>query len=134
VNSSYYVLIDSSVWIDFFRGSKNDLLEGYIKEGLAVTNEIILTELAPALIKNNQTEIVESLQTLPCIPLDVDWDIIRKYQLINLENGINKVGIPDLMILQQVISNRMSIFSLDKHFRLMSEVLEFELITGKLPI
>jgi len=30
------------------------------------------------------------------LPLEINWEQIRDYQLINLQNGINKVGIPDL--------------------------------------
>jgi len=41
---------------------------------------------------------------------------------MNLKNGINKVGIPDLMILQQVIEQKMSLFSFDAFTKLTSPV------------
>ena len=63
------------------------------------------------------------------IPLTIDWEIIRDYQLMNLQNGINKVGIPDLIILQQVIDQKITLFSFDKHFRLMQAYLNFELMS-----
>jgi len=47
---------------------------------------------------------------------------------MNLQNGINNVGIPDLIILQQVIGQKISLFSFDKHFKLMQNHLNFELI------
>lgn len=40
-------------------------------------------------------------------------------QLTCLRNGINKVGIPDLIIAQHAIQNNLSLFSLDKHFTLL---------------
>ncbi|MEX0905048.1 MAG: hypothetical protein WD604_08925 [Balneolaceae bacterium] len=61
------------------------------------------------------------------IPLTLDWQIIREYQLMNLNNGINKVGIPGLIILQQVIDQKIAFFSFDKHFIMMQRHLNFEL-------
>jgi predicted nucleic acid-binding protein len=87
-----------------------------------------LTELEPTLRLNNETDILEGLKAIEMIPLNIDWDIIRDYQLMNLKNGINRVGIPDLMILQQVIERKISLFSFDKHFKLMQNHLHFELL------
>lgn len=49
---------------------------------------------------------------------------------MNLKNGINKVGIPDLIIIQQVVDQKISLFSFDKHFKLMQNHLTFDLMTG----
>jgi predicted nucleic acid-binding protein len=122
------VLVDSSVWVEYFRTGLEDQLDQLIAEDLIVTNDIILTELIPALALQQQAKVIESLRSLDIIPLQIDWDLIRRYQLINLENGINKVGIPDLIILQQTIEHSLILFSLDKHFRLMSNHYEFKLI------
>ena len=63
------------------------------------------------------------------IPLNIDWDIIRDYQLMKLKNGLNKVGITDLLILQQVIQQKITLYSFDKNFKLMQKHLNFNLIT-----
>jgi predicted nucleic acid-binding protein len=127
--SRYRVLIDSSVWIQYFKSGGLEKLDRLIEEDLACINELILTELAPALMLKNETDILEGLQTISMIPLNVDWDIVRDYQLMNLKNGINKVGIPDLIILQQVIDEKITLFSLDKYFKLMQGQLTFDLIS-----
>jgi len=127
--SPYNVLIDSSVWIEYLKSGGLKKLDRLIEEDLACINEIILTELAPSLLLKNEIEILEGLKAIEMIPLNVDWDIIRDYQLMNLKNRVNKVGIPDLIILQQVIEQKMSLFSFDKHFKLMQNHLQFELIT-----
>ena len=127
--SRYRVLIDSSVWIEYFRQGGLEKLDRIIEEDLACINELILTELAPALLLKNETELLEGLQAIEMIPLNVDWDIVRDYQLMNLKNGINKVGIPDLIILQQVIDEKITLYSLDKHFKLMQGRLNFDLIS-----
>jgi len=127
--SKYKVLVDSSVWIRYFKSGGIESLDRLIEENLVCINEIILTELAPALIKKKENEVLSGLLAIEMIPLNLDWEIIRRYQLMNLENGINKLGIPDLMIMQQVIEEKLTLFSFDKHFKLMQNHLNFELIT-----
>lgn len=127
--SAYKVLIDSSVWIEYFNSGGFQKLDRLIEEDLACINELILTELAPSLMMKNETDIIEGLESIEMIPMNIDWDIVRDYQLMNLQNGINKVGIPDLIILQQVIDQKITLFSLDKHFKMMQNHLNFELIS-----
>lgn len=126
--SGYRVLVDSSVWIEYFKSGNLPLLDQMILEDLVCTNELILTELSPFLEHKGKFDIVEDLQELETIPLSIDWSLIRKYQVLNLQNEVNKVGIPDLIILQQVIQEKISLFTFDKHFKLMQDYLNFELI------
>jgi predicted nucleic acid-binding protein len=121
------VLVDTSVWIDFFRGS-DTRLDRLIEEDLVVTNEVILTELIPALRMHDQIELIDNLTALESIELSVDWDLIREMQVINLKNGVNKIGIPDIMIAQQCIENHLTLYSFDKHFTLMQDYFEFQMI------
>lgn len=127
--SRYKVLIDSSVWIEYFRHGNIPLIDKLLEEGFAVINDLILTELQPILIHRKRQDILEGLLALERIPMRIDWEMIRAYQLLNLQNGINKVGIPDLLILQQVIDEKISLFSFDKDFQLMQDFLYFELIS-----
>lgn len=122
------VLVDSSVWIDFFRSDRSSPLDLYLEEDLISTNDIILSELLPKLQLERKTSIINGLISLTKVPLDIDWDLIRYYQILNLKNGINKVGVTDLIILQQVIGEKLTLFSYDKHFRLMQNFLKFDLI------
>src|SRR5690606_13477257 len=95
------VLIDSSVWIEYFRSGEIPVLDRLIEEDLACTNELILTELVPVLAHQRRHDIVEGLEALEVIPLNINlninWEILRKYQILKLRNGVNKVGIPDLI-------------------------------------
>lgn len=126
--SRYKVLVDSSVWIDFLRSGINPKLERLIEEDMICINELILTELLPAINHQGRNDVAESFGSIEKIPLRIDWTVIRELQLMNLKNGINKVGIPDLIILQQVIEEKITFFSLDKHFKLMRSFLNYELI------
>ena len=127
--SRYSVLVDSSIWISWFKNGEHPKLDILIQENLVCTNEIILTELLPVLKKQGENEIIDSLLSFPRIPDKIDWDIIREYQNTNLTSGINKVGIPDLMILHQVISQRITLFSTDNHFKLMNKLYRFDLMS-----
>lgn len=124
----YRVLVDSSVWIDYFKSGNIPLLDQMIREDLVCINDLILTELSPFLEHRGRHDILENLLELEKIPLSIDWQLIQKYQLLNLQKGVNKVGIPDLIIMQQVIQERIALFSFDKHFKFMQAYLNFELI------
>ena len=122
------VLVDSSVWIDFFKGKQTELFDELLTENMVSTNELILSELLPILQFKKQTEIIEGLLALPLIPVTIDWCIIREMQLENIKNGVKKVGIPDLIILQQVIQKKLHFLSFDKHFKLMKHHFDFTLL------
>lgn len=128
--SNYKVLIDSSVWIEYFKNGNIPLIDQLLKEGFACINDVILTELEPVLKHRKRLDILEGLNAIEKVPLKIDWEIIKTYQLLNLQNGINKVGIPDLIILQQVLSEKITLFSFDKHFKMMNKFLSFELLSN----
>ncbi|EMY77142.1 toxin-antitoxin system, toxin component, PIN family [Leptospira weilii serovar Ranarum str. ICFT] len=80
-----------------------------------------MSELVPFLKLRKQSKIIASLEAIERFPLEIDWGQIIEYQISNLRNGINKVGIPDLIIAQNVIQNKAMLFTLDKHFKQMSK-------------
>ena len=67
------------------------------------------------------------LRTVHNIPINLNWDEIINYQTLNLKNGINRVGIPDLIILQNAINNDLELYSADKHFKLMEKIHKLKL-------
>ena len=115
------VLVDSSVWIEYFRGSgSGSALNHLIDENLVVVNDLILAELLPALHMRRQRKLISLLKEVARRPVDVDWDDIVQLQITCLRNGINKVGIPDLIIAQHAIRNGLELLSRDKHFSQLS--------------
>lgn len=127
--SRYKVLVDSSVWIQYFRSGDIPLLDRLLEEELVCTNELIPTELLPVLRHRKGQEVSEGLSALEKVPLKISWEVIREYQELNLQNGLNQVGIPDLIIVQQVIEEKITLFSFDKHFKLMNRFLKFDLLS-----
>ena len=52
------VLVDSSIWIDYFKSGENsEKLDYLIDENLVIINEIILAELLPLLALKREQKI-----------------------------------------------------------------------------
>lgn len=124
-----HILVDSSVWISYFRDKNaHKRLDELIENNQICTNELILAELLPYLHIKKQNEIVDLMLELPKASLIINWEFIVHLQIGNLKNGINRVGIPDLILVNHVIANNLILFSEDKHFKLMQEHANFELL------
>jgi predicted nucleic acid-binding protein len=122
------VLVDTSVWIEYFRrGRDSDKLDFLIDENLLVSNDLILAELVPFLKIRNQGQIIELLCDIDKLKLSIDWSQIIGYQYKCLKNGLNGIGIPDLIIAQNAKQNDCQIFSLDNHFSRMKAILGLQI-------
>lgn len=122
------ILVDSSIWIDFLRNTgRADELEFLIEENIVVTNEIILAELIPPLNIQKQIKLISLLREIKRQVISIDWDEIIRFQTVCLANGINGVGIPDLIIAQNALQGRLKLMTNDKHFRLLTSCIGIEL-------
>ena len=93
------VLVDSSIWIDYFRsGGNSSHLDKLIDENIIVVNDIILAELIPFMKMKKQYKLIESLEAIQKTNLDINWAEIIHFQTQCLAFGANGMGIPDLMI------------------------------------
>jgi predicted nucleic acid-binding protein len=123
------VLVDSSVWISYFRGDRNAIkLNQFLDSNQVVINNLILAELLPFLKLNNQTNLINLMNLIKKVDLSINWNEIIELQYKNIQNGINKVGIPDLIILQSALQNDFFLFTYDKHFELMSKIFPVKMI------
>ncbi|MEE9494532.1 MAG: PIN domain-containing protein [Gammaproteobacteria bacterium] len=123
------VLVDTSIWIDYFKeGNELTDLDALIDENLVVTNDLILAELIPYLKVKKQFTVIKLLQEISRIPLQINWDEIIEFQVRCLKAGANGVGIPDLIIAQNAKANNCKIYSIDKHFRLLKQVIKVKLL------
>ena len=126
------VLVDTSIWIDYFRGGDNSKdIDFLIDENIIVTNEIILAELIPYLKIKKQLKVINLLHEVNRLPLNIHWEEIIEFQVKCLKGGANGVGIPDLIIAQNAKQNSCEIYSLDKHFRLLNQVMKVNLYVQK---
>ena len=123
------VLVDTSVWIEYFRNGNNfEKLDFLIDENLVATNDLILAELIPFLKVRNQGKLINLLYKINKYEIVVNWGQIIDYQYSCLKKGLNGIGIPDLIIVQNAKQNHCSIYSLDNHFNLMENILNIQLI------
>ena len=122
------VLVDTSIWIKYFRNGNNfEKLDFLIDENLIVINDLILAELIPFLKIRNQRKLINLLKKINKLEIVVNWEQIIDYQYKCLKNGINGIGISDLIIAQNAKQNHCSIYSLDNHFKPMKEILKINL-------
>lgn len=122
------VLVDTSVWIEYFRsGNNSEKLDFLIDENLLVTNDLILAELIPFLKVQNKKIIIDLLLNIKKLGLSINWKQIIEYQYKCLKNGLNGVGIPDLIIAQNAKQNHCEIYSLDNHFSLMKDIIHLQI-------
>ena len=122
------VLVDTSIWIEYFRtGNNSEKLDFLIDENLIVINDLILAELVPSLRARNQRRIVKLLYNINKLELSINWDQLIEFQFKCFKNGLNGIGIPDLIVAQNAKQNHCEIYSLDSHFKLMKDILRLQL-------
>jgi len=118
------ILVDTSIWVDYFRsGLRSNHLDFLIDENLIVTNDIILTELIPFLKVKKKIKVIQLLNSILKFPLQIDWEEIIQFQIKCLKSRINKIGIPDLIIAQNLKQNNCHIYSFDKHFKRLQKII-----------
>ena len=124
------VLVDTSVWIDYWRGGPHGkTLDILIDKNLIVINEIILSEILPTLTVQGHKELAALLRLLPVHPVSIDWDEIRLMQIQCLKKGFNGSGIPDLIVAQNAIEHNTLLYTLDKHFRWLTQTTPLKLFS-----
>jgi len=123
------VLVDTSVWIEYFRRGNNfEKLDFLIDENLVVINDLVLAELIPFLKIGNQRKVIKLLNHINKLEIHIEWDQLIEFQYKCLKNGLNGVGIPDLITIQNAKQNHCEIYSLDNHFKLIKNIVKIKLI------
>ena len=126
------ILVDTSVWIEYFRGKSkkvveeiNNLLE---TRSIAICGVIIGELLAGARNKEFQSKIIHLRYVCKVIGDSLnDWieaGILNK----EIQKKGKRVGLTDCYIAQIAIKNRISVWSYDKDFKVISEVSKLHLI------
>jgi predicted nucleic acid-binding protein len=78
--------------------------------------------LIPAINHKRKDKLKDLLLSLTKNPININWNQIIYMQTVNLRNGINKVGIADLIIAQNAIDNNLELYTLDKHFSFLNDL------------
>jgi predicted nucleic acid-binding protein len=102
---------------------KYSFIDLLLDQNRVCTNDVILSELVPSITHKKELRLAGLLTNIYTFPLTIDWNEIRAFQLMNLKNGNNNIGISDIIIAQNSIQNNLEIVTEDKHFLLMSSYL-----------
>jgi predicted nucleic acid-binding protein len=117
-------LIESSAWIEYFKGNKKYFyITDLINNNAICTNEIILAELLPSIIHKKENKLADLLNSLKKYYLTMNWYEILNLQVMNLKYGNNNIGIPDIIIVQNCMQNNLKLITNDKHFYAMAKYL-----------
>ncbi|GHV96689.1 twitching motility protein PilT [Spirochaetia bacterium] len=124
------VLIDSSVWIEYFRGNKAyQFIKVLIYNNMTCTNDLILTELLPSIRRKKEMHLEELLNSITKYEVKINWQELQDFQLLNFKHGYNNIGVTDLIIAQNCLRNNLNIIAEDKHFKEMAEYLPLKIFT-----
>ena len=114
------VLIDTSIWIEFFNRDSSqpgDLLQQLLLEGRAATTGIILTELLQGAKLEKEFEAILSI--VSAVPV-LEATLETWVQAGRISFGLRRKGITipttESVIATIAIQNECQVFSLDPHF------------------
>jgi predicted nucleic acid-binding protein len=114
------VLVDTSVWISFFRHADSEVsakLKQLLKSAAPVYTGIIAMELYRGAKLKKETDALEELLTsIECIVTKEEYfHAAGRLGHVLTQRGIT-VGTVHLLISQIAIANNIMLFTLDKHF------------------
>ncbi len=129
------VVIDTSIWIEYFKGSEPAaaVIDDQVKYDLYVTGPII-AELIQGMKTESERDLFRALiESLPRLSIsDQDWVAAGQIGSELREKGVT-VPLPDLLIYRVALSNDCAIFTLDKHFKMITKALNQKIEIINLP-
>jgi predicted nucleic acid-binding protein len=121
-------LIDTSAWVKFFRRGKEnsqvaDEVELLLNDDMAFYTEPVYLELlVGAKVPDGIERLKQSFLNLPLLQVGAeDWQQASQLALSLRESGL-RVDIVDLVVAATAISNEVTLFHHDKHFRWIAGV------------
>lgn len=121
------VLVDSSVWIDYFNGKTKEPLHTLLNNSQVCVSDVVLSEVLPILIFKKQEEACDLLLSVPQYETKVTWQEAMEAQVQNLKCGINGVNLLDILIALNAKKNDLAILTFDKHFALMKDAINISI-------
>jgi len=122
------ILIDSSIWIEYFRGKSDvgEVVDRLIDEDRAVIIGPIISELVQGLKdKTKVKELISNFEALPYIDIKKsNWVDIGILALNLKKKGIN-IPFTDMIIAAIATKYHLYVYSLDKHFNLVTGLLKY---------
>ncbi|MBM3156524.1 MAG: PIN domain-containing protein [Chloroflexi bacterium] len=124
------VLIDTSIWVEYFRGKDQELVESVknlIRTRRATLCGIVLSELLAGVRTKKIRDILkQTLDALEYVEVSRDtWTSAGELSDSLRRQGIS-VPLTDLILAALALENNVELFTLDSHFRRIAEIKQFK--------
>lgn len=123
------LLVDTSIWIEYFKGKKKvlDIIHDKNNFEIFITGPIITELIQGIKTQKEKARFTICINALPKLQIDDnDW-----VNAGNLGNSLRKKGITvpllDLIIFSIAKKNNCVLFTLDKHFQIIKDALQIEI-------
>ena len=126
------IVVDTSVWIEYFKGVDYPTLDKALKDGNVLLPPIVLAELLCANQKSIQKkEFLSFLEELKFVNCNFDhWARVGEFRFFFAKKGIT-ISTPDAHIAQTCIDGGHALMSNDKIFLQIAKVIKLNLIKSK---
>lgn len=107
------ILVDSSVWIDFFRrGSSASPLARLLGDGEALTHPFVIGELALGYLGRRRRQVLADLRLLPILPVLAEPEV---HQLVETRDlASTGIGWVDVHLLASALATGARVWTLDR--------------------
>ena len=116
------ILVDTSVWIDYFRGVVNpqsEKLDALLGVEQVLTGDLILTEVLQGFVSgrdfNQARELLASMPLVPLLGEDIALQAARNFRKLRTL-GITIRKTIDTLIATSCIEKGLSLLYIDRHF------------------
>lgn len=119
------VLVDTSVWIDFFRNEKGrtgDLLDTLLEEDRVLLCGVVEMEIFQGLRKKELQELQSVFELIPYIDITREDFIASGTLWQSLRKKGETIPSTDCLIAELCIRYKLALFSLDSHFDKIKEL------------
>ena len=130
-----YILADSCIWVEFFKGSNKDLcekLERLIIEDRVLLSDIVRSELLVGARNKNELNELRSVFSGLHVA-EIDSDIIIKAGELGFAMRKKGFSLPltDLIIVSQALFHNSRIWTYDKHFYTLNDNLNLDFLVNQ---
>ena len=126
------LVVDTSVWVEFFRGMPLPVLETALEQGMVVLAPIVVAELLSAPISpRERTKLADMLADLPLHDTPFDhWRAVGELRARLARRGLT-VSTPDAHVAQCAIDRAASVWSRDQVFERIAATGEIRILSEK---
>jgi predicted nucleic acid-binding protein len=116
------IVIDTSVWIEFFKGRNQNLVKKIrelLDEESIYLPRLVFLEILNGVGKNSIAPIKRVFSALPFLEADASTWLKVEEWILKAANKGQRFGVIDLLIAAQAYENKAAVWSLDSDFKRM---------------